>query len=142
MWTSLCLLEHQVSFEKAGLEVLSQLSQLTGTLFTAPTGIATGSYQHILSDWLGQQQEGAPPFIYFSESKLQTWSSFTDFLEDTLKAVRKQLRPVFKGLQRNIGGRMIGQFMFDTMSMTNILNNQENCTSSGRRIDRAFKRKF
>ncbi|XP_006915433.2 epithelial cell-transforming sequence 2 oncogene-like [Pteropus alecto] len=110
---------------EAGLEVLSQLSQLTGTLFTAPTGIATGSYQHILSDWLGQQQEGAPPFIYFSESKLQTWSSFTDFLEDTLKAVRKQLRPVFKGLQRNIGGRMIGQFMFDTMSMTNILNNQE-----------------
>ncbi|XP_039725690.1 epithelial cell-transforming sequence 2 oncogene-like isoform X1 [Pteropus medius] len=110
---------------EAGLEVLSQLSQLTGTLFTAPTGIATGSYQHILSDWLGQQQEGAPPFIYFSESKLQTWASFTDFLEDTLKAVRKQLRPVFKGLQRNIGGRMIGQFMFDTMSMTNILNNQE-----------------
>ncbi|XP_072822021.1 epithelial cell-transforming sequence 2 oncogene-like isoform X2 [Vicugna pacos] len=31
---------------EAGIEVLSQLSQLTGTLFTAPTGIATGSYQH------------------------------------------------------------------------------------------------
>lgn len=31
---------------EAGTEVLSQLSQLTGTLFTAPTGIATGYYQH------------------------------------------------------------------------------------------------
>ncbi|XP_004674185.2 PREDICTED: epithelial cell-transforming sequence 2 oncogene-like [Condylura cristata] len=110
---------------EAGIEVLSQLSQLTGTLFTAPTGIATGSYQHILSDWLGQQQETAPPTLYFSQSKLQTWASFMDFLEDTLKSVRKQLSPLFKELRKNISGRMIGQFMFDTMNMANILNNQE-----------------
>ncbi|KAM9679026.1 epithelial cell-transforming sequence 2 oncogene-like [Dama dama] len=110
---------------EAGIEVLSQLSQLTGTLFTAPTGIATGSYQHVLSDWLGRQWEPAPPSIYFTESKLQTWSSFTDFLEDTLKSVRKQLSPLFKELQKNISGRMIGQFVFDTMSVANILNNQE-----------------
>ncbi|XP_006885063.1 PREDICTED: epithelial cell-transforming sequence 2 oncogene-like [Elephantulus edwardii] len=108
-----------------GIDVLSQMSQLTGTLFTAPSGIATGSYQHILSDWLGQQEEKAPPSIYFIESKLQTWLSFTDFLEDTLKSVRRQLRPLFKELQKNISGRMIGEFMFDTMSMVNILNHQE-----------------
>ncbi|XFG03728.1 hypothetical protein AB1E19_007352 [Capra hircus] len=110
---------------EAGIEVLSQLSQLTGTLFTAPTGIATGSYQHLLSDWLGRQWETSPPSIYFSESKLQTWSSLTDFLEDTLKSVRKQLSPLFKELQKNVSGRMIGQFVFDTMSVANILNNQE-----------------
>ncbi|XP_060046359.1 epithelial cell-transforming sequence 2 oncogene-like [Erinaceus europaeus] len=110
---------------EAGLEVLSQLSQLTGTLFTAPTGITTGSYQHILSDWLGQQWERAPPSIYFSESKLLTWSSFTDFLEDTLKSVRKQLSPLFKELRKNISGRMIGQFMFDSMNMASIINNQD-----------------
>ncbi|KAM7135482.1 epithelial cell-transforming sequence 2 oncogene-like isoform 2-T4 [Molossus nigricans] len=110
---------------EAGVEVLSQLSQLTGTLFTAPAGIATGSYQHILSDWLGQPQERAPPFIYFSESKLLMWSSLTDCLEDTLKSARKQLSPLFKELQKHISGRLIGQFMFDTMTMTNILNNQE-----------------
>ncbi|XP_032130522.1 epithelial cell-transforming sequence 2 oncogene-like isoform X5 [Sapajus apella] len=110
---------------EAGTEVLSQLSQLTGTFFTAPTGIATGSYQHIFSDWLGAQWGKAPSSIYFSESKLQTWSSFTDFLEDTLKGVRKQLCPLFKELQKSISGRMIGQFMFDTMGMSNFLNNQE-----------------
>nr|XP_034492241.1 epithelial cell-transforming sequence 2 oncogene-like isoform X1 [Marmota flaviventris] len=110
---------------EAGIEVLSQLSQLTGTFFTAPTGIATGSYQHILSDWLGPQQGGPPPSIYFNEAKLQMWSNLTDFLEDALKSVRRELRPLFKELQKGISGRMIGQFMFDSMSMTSILNNQD-----------------
>ncbi|XP_032195270.1 epithelial cell-transforming sequence 2 oncogene-like isoform X3 [Mustela erminea] len=110
---------------EAGLEVLSQLSQLTGTFFTAPTGIATGSYQHILGDWLGRPWERAPCSIYFRESKLQTWSSLTDFLEDTLKSVRKQLSPLFKELQKNISARIIGQFTSDNMHVANILNNQE-----------------
>ncbi|KAM4817266.1 epithelial cell-transforming sequence 2 oncogene-like isoform 1-T1 [Urocitellus parryii] len=110
---------------EAGIEVLSQLSQLTGTFFTAPTGIATGSYQHILSEWLGPQQAGPPPSIYFNEAKLQMWSNLTDFLEDALKSVRRELRPLFKELQKGISGRMIGQFMFDSMSMTSILNNQD-----------------
>ncbi|XP_048969096.1 epithelial cell-transforming sequence 2 oncogene-like isoform X7 [Canis lupus dingo] len=133
---------------EAGIEVLSQLSQLTGTFFTAPMGIATGSYQHILSDWLGRP-ERAPCSIYFSESKLYTWSRVTDFLEDTLKSVRKQLSPLFKELQKNISARIIGkssccfccrfitkvvpdlewiiqgQFTFDNMNMANILDNQE-----------------
>ncbi|XP_073750104.1 epithelial cell-transforming sequence 2 oncogene-like isoform X2 [Callorhinus ursinus] len=110
---------------EAGMEFLSQLSRLTGTFFTAPTGIATGSYQHILSDWLGRPWESAPCSIYFSESKLQMWSSFTDILEDTLKSVRKQLSPLFKELRKNISARIIGQLTFDNMSMANILNNQE-----------------
>ncbi|XP_021030181.1 epithelial cell-transforming sequence 2 oncogene-like [Mus caroli] len=109
---------------EAGIEVLSQLSQLTGTWFSAPTGIATGSYQHILSDWLGPHRDRTPPSNYFSESKLQAWSSFTEFLEDTLKSVRKTLNPLFKNLQKSISGRMIGQFMFDTLGMDSILNNQ------------------
>ncbi|XP_071075721.1 epithelial cell-transforming sequence 2 oncogene-like isoform X3 [Desmodus rotundus] len=110
---------------EAGAEVLSQLSQLTGTLFTAPTGIATGSYQHILSDWLGPQQGRAPPSIYFSESKLQTWSSFTDFLEDALKSVRKQLSPLLKELQKNVSGRIIGQFVLDAVSVPDVLNHRD-----------------
>ncbi|XP_059128685.1 epithelial cell-transforming sequence 2 oncogene-like isoform X1 [Peromyscus eremicus] len=110
---------------EAGMEVLSQLSQLTGTFFSAPTGIATGSYQHILSDWLGAQQDRPPPSNYFSESKLQAWSSFTDSLEDTLKSVRKELHPLFKNLQKSISGQIIGQFMFDALSMASILQNQD-----------------
>ncbi|XP_069866604.1 epithelial cell-transforming sequence 2 oncogene-like isoform X2 [Dipodomys merriami] len=108
-----------------GIEVLSQLSQLTGTFFTAPTGIATGSYQHIFSDWLGLEWLQLPPTIYFNESKLQTWSNLSDSLEDTLKSVRKELNPLFKDLQKSISGRMVGQFLFDTMNLAHILNIQE-----------------
>ena len=63
----------------------------------------------VLSDWLGRPWERAPPSIYFSEAKLQAWSNLTDFLEDTLKSVRKQLSPLFKDLKKNISGRMIGK---------------------------------
>lgn len=63
----------------------------------------------VLSDWLGQQQERTPPSIYFSESKLQTWCGLTDFLEDTLKALRKQFKPLFKELQKNASGKIIGE---------------------------------
>ncbi|XP_031523254.1 epithelial cell-transforming sequence 2 oncogene-like isoform X2 [Papio anubis] len=88
----------------------------------------------VLSDWLGSQWGKAPYAIYFCEAKLQTWSSFADFLEETLKTVRKQLYPLFKELQKSISGRMIGQFMFDTMGMTNILNNQETAQALADRL--------
>ncbi|GAB1294932.1 Epithelial cell-transforming sequence 2 oncogene-like [Apodemus speciosus] len=78
----------------------------------------------VLSDWLGPPPDRTPPCNYFSESKLLAWSSFTEFLEDTLKSVRKKLNPLFKNLQESISGRMIGQFMFDTLGMDSILNNQ------------------
>ncbi|CAO2628382.1 Epithelial cell-transforming sequence 2 oncogene-like [Lemmus lemmus] len=110
---------------EAGIEVLSQLSQLTGTFFSAPTGIATGSFQHILSDWLGPQQDRPPPSDYFSESKLQAWTNFTDSLEDTLKSVRKEFHPLVKNLQRSISGRILGQLMLDSLSMASILDNQD-----------------
>ncbi|XP_037700135.1 epithelial cell-transforming sequence 2 oncogene-like isoform X6 [Choloepus didactylus] len=110
---------------EAGMEVLSQLSQLTGTLFTAPTGTAAGSYHHILSDWLGPPPGGPPPAVYFCEPKLQAWCRFTDSLEDALAAARRQLRPLFQELQEEVSGRLIGQFVSDNMSVARILENQE-----------------
>ncbi|XP_058163533.1 epithelial cell-transforming sequence 2 oncogene-like isoform X2 [Dasypus novemcinctus] len=108
-----------------GMEILSQLSQLTGTLFSAPTGIATGSYQHILSAWLGPQRQGPPPAVYFCESKLQAWHRFADLLEDALRSVRTHLGPVLRELQRRVSGRLVGQLMFDTMSVASILENED-----------------
>ncbi|XP_013372076.1 PREDICTED: epithelial cell-transforming sequence 2 oncogene-like isoform X2 [Chinchilla lanigera] len=110
---------------EAGVEALSQLSQLTGTLFTAPAGIATGSYQHILSEWLGPPGVGDPPSVYFSEPKLQTWARWAELLEDALKPVRKQLGPLLKELQTGISARMVGQIMFDSMSMADVLSNHD-----------------
>uniref|UniRef100_A0A8D0H2R7 Epithelial cell transforming 2 like n=1 Tax=Sphenodon punctatus TaxID=8508 RepID=A0A8D0H2R7_SPHPU len=110
---------------EAGMKVLSQLTHLTRVFFRTPTGVATGSYQHILSEWLGNQRDGAPTSIYFTEAKLQTWLSLTELLGEALKLVRKQMRPYFSELQKNIKGRIIGQFMFDVMSWSKVQTHQE-----------------
>ncbi|XP_015271910.1 PREDICTED: epithelial cell-transforming sequence 2 oncogene-like [Gekko japonicus] len=109
---------------EAGKELLSQLSGLTGAFFRTPTGIATGSYQHILSEWLGNDRDNPPPSLYFTEAKLQMWLRLTELLEDTLKTVRKQLRPYLYDLQKKMTGKIIGQIVFDAMSWSEVQDNQ------------------
>ncbi|CAH2250571.1 epithelial cell-transforming sequence 2 oncogene-like [Pelobates cultripes] len=111
---------------ESGMEILDHLTQLTGLMFCAPTGIITGCYQHILSEWLtGFRNIGSPPFLYFNEEKLQAWCRFADIMEEALQMVRKQMKMHISDLQRNVSGRIIGQFMFDTMSMTKVQSNQK-----------------
>ncbi|XP_029452324.1 epithelial cell-transforming sequence 2 oncogene-like [Rhinatrema bivittatum] len=109
---------------ESGMKILSQLSQLTGVSFSTPTGTATGSYQHILSEWLGGQEE-PPPALYFNAVKIQAWCGLAEVLEEALRAVRKQMRPYLGELQENVCGRTVGQFMFDSMSIAKILTNRE-----------------
>ncbi|XP_038623828.1 epithelial cell-transforming sequence 2 oncogene-like isoform X1 [Tachyglossus aculeatus] len=103
-----------------GMELLSQLAQLAGASFRTPAGIATGSYQRVFSDWLGQKPGQDPPATYFSEVKLHTWNGLAELVEETLQSVRKQLRPHFKELQKNLSGRIIGQFLFDSLSVARV----------------------
>nr|XP_056708510.1 epithelial cell-transforming sequence 2 oncogene-like [Euleptes europaea] len=114
-----------VAASEEGMELLTQLSSLTGAFFRTPTGIATGSYQHILSEWLGNEKDNAPPSLYFTEVKLQMWLRLTEFLEDTLKTIRIQLRPYLYDLQKKVTGKIIGQIMFDAMSWSEVQDNQE-----------------
>ncbi|XP_060548234.1 epithelial cell-transforming sequence 2 oncogene-like isoform X2 [Pantherophis guttatus] len=109
---------------EAGKEILSQLTLLTGAFFRTPTGIATGSYQHILSEWLGNQKESSPPLLYLTEVKLQIWLRFTELLEETLDVVRKKLSPYFFDLQKKMVGKILGQIMFNTMHWSNIQDNE------------------
>lgn len=109
---------------EAGMEVLSQLSRLTGVLFRTPTGTATGSYHHILSEWLRNPKDNCPPFLYFTEAKLLVWLRFTELLEDALKAVRRNLRPYFCDLQKHVAGKIIGQIMLDTLSWSEVQDYQ------------------
>uniref|UniRef100_A0A8C5RVU6 Epithelial cell transforming 2 like n=1 Tax=Laticauda laticaudata TaxID=8630 RepID=A0A8C5RVU6_LATLA len=108
---------------EAGKEILSQLTHLTGAFFRTPTGIATGSYQHILGEWLGSQKGSSPPFLYLTEVKLQIWLRFTELLEEALNVVRKKLSPYFFDLQKNMAGKILGQIMFNTMSWSDIQDN-------------------
>ncbi|KAM4770990.1 epithelial cell-transforming sequence 2 oncogene-like [Rhinophrynus dorsalis] len=111
---------------EAGMEILDKLSQLTGVFFCSPTGIATGSYQHVISEWLaGSRRNGSPPFLYFNEVKLQAWCRLADVMEEALHMVRKHMKLYLSDLKRNVSGRIIGQFMFDSMSMAQVQTNNQ-----------------
>ncbi|XP_019382492.1 PREDICTED: epithelial cell-transforming sequence 2 oncogene-like [Gavialis gangeticus] len=127
---------------ETGMEVLSHLSHLTGVFFRAPTGIATGSYQHILSEWLGEQKDGPPTSIYFTEVKLQMWLRLTELVEDAMKPIRKQMRPYFRELQRNISDRLIGHFMFDAISTGRISTDHEVAQTTADGLTELSKRSY
>ncbi|XP_067900276.1 epithelial cell-transforming sequence 2 oncogene-like isoform X2 [Heterodontus francisci] len=110
---------------EAGMELLSQLSALTAVYYSSPTGIATGSYQHILSEWLWDREDPAPPDVYFNEEKLQAWSRMAHIQEEVLRTVRKQMKLYFRHLQGDVCAKMIGQLMFDSMSAMEVQENQE-----------------
>ncbi|XP_075056767.1 epithelial cell-transforming sequence 2 oncogene-like [Mixophyes fleayi] len=111
---------------ESGMEILDNLTQLVGAIFCSPTGITSGSYQHILSEWrFGPERRESPPFLYFTEVKLQVWCRLASVMEDALHTIRKQMKLYVGDLQKNISGRIIGQFMFDTMPMVKVQTNQE-----------------
>ncbi|XP_063773510.1 epithelial cell-transforming sequence 2 oncogene-like isoform X2 [Pseudophryne corroboree] len=111
---------------ESGMEILENLSQLVGVFFCSPTGIATGSYQHILSEWRtvpGRNE--SPPLLYFCDVKLQAWCRLASVMEDALHMIRKQMKLYVSDLQRNVSGRIIGQFMYDAMPMVKVQTNHE-----------------
>ncbi|KAM8945550.1 epithelial cell-transforming sequence 2 oncogene-like [Pelodytes ibericus] len=109
-----------------GLEILDRLTQLTGVMFCSPSVVITGSYQCMLSEWLsGSRRNGLPPLIYFNEVKFQVWCRLADMMEEALQMVRKQMKLYISDVQRNVSGRIIGQFMFDTMIMAKVQTNQK-----------------
>ncbi|KAG9493556.1 hypothetical protein GDO78_001449 [Eleutherodactylus coqui] len=111
---------------ECGMEILGHLSQIAGIPFCSPTGIATGSFNHILSEWLpAPPSSGSPPFSYFIDIKLQAWCRLAGVMEEALHAVRKQMKKYLSDLQRNVSGRIIGQFMYDSIPMVKVLTNYE-----------------
>ncbi|XP_075720402.1 epithelial cell-transforming sequence 2 oncogene-like isoform X2 [Rhinoderma darwinii] len=111
---------------ESGIEILGHLSRIAGVPFCSPTGIATGSFHHLLSEWLPTpSRSGHPPFSYFTDVKLQAWCRLAGVMEEALHVVRRQMKKYLADLQRNVSGRIIGQFMYDTMPMVKVLTNHE-----------------
>ncbi|KAG8444414.1 hypothetical protein GDO86_009556 [Hymenochirus boettgeri] len=103
---------------ESGMEILDTLSQMTGVTFSSPTGITTGSYLHILSEWLAEFGSSVhPPNFYFHEVKFQAWCRLADIMEEALHMVRKQMKQYLGDLKRNISGRLIGKFMSESMTV-------------------------
>ncbi|XP_030642507.1 epithelial cell-transforming sequence 2 oncogene-like [Chanos chanos] len=102
----------------AGMQLLGTLSSLTGLSVSAPTGISTGSYQHILSDWLGP---GAfPPLAYLSEEVLLSWCKQAEWIEEALCVLREQLEPQLHLLNKETRGRTLGFFLWDNIKLLGV----------------------
>ncbi|XP_073783878.1 epithelial cell-transforming sequence 2 oncogene-like isoform X2 [Danio rerio] len=99
----------------AGMGLLRKLSTLTGLNVKAPTGICTGSYQHIVSEWCGSGE--FPPLLYLHEPVLLTWCRQAEWIEEACKDLRKQLEPQLHFMCQEIRGRILGQFLWDRIKM-------------------------
>ncbi|GAA6102395.1 epithelial cell-transforming sequence 2 oncogene-like isoform X1 [Tachysurus ichikawai] len=99
----------------AGMDLINKLSSLTGLSIRAPTGICTGSYQHILSEWIGNGD--FPPLLYLNEGSLGSWCRQAEWIEQTLKVLRKQLEPHLQRLSYETRGRTLGLFLWDHINL-------------------------
>ncbi|KAK7153209.1 hypothetical protein R3I93_011187 [Phoxinus phoxinus] len=99
----------------AGMDLMRKLSVLTGLNVRAPTGICTGSYQHILSEWSGSGE--FPPLVYLHESLLLSWCRQAEGIEEACKELRKHLGPRLDFMCQEIRGRILGLFLWDHIKM-------------------------
>ncbi|XP_052436960.1 epithelial cell-transforming sequence 2 oncogene-like isoform X1 [Carassius gibelio] len=99
----------------AGMDLMRKLSVLTGLNVRAPTGICTGSYQHILSEWSGSGE--FPPLVYLHETFLLSWCRQAEWVEEACKHLRKQLGPQLHFMCQEIRGRILGLFLWDHIKM-------------------------
>uniref|UniRef100_A0A671YWR6 Epithelial cell transforming 2 like n=1 Tax=Sparus aurata TaxID=8175 RepID=A0A671YWR6_SPAAU len=93
----------------SGAALIQTLSALTGLEVRAPMGLATGSFQNILSEWsdgsvgagLSDQQPASPALQYVCEGVLRAWCSQAQWMEEVLEKLRARLAPQLQrvGLQ-------------------------------------------
>uniref|UniRef100_A0A672MWH4 Coiled-coil domain containing 28A n=1 Tax=Sinocyclocheilus grahami TaxID=75366 RepID=A0A672MWH4_SINGR len=98
----------------AGMDLMMKLSVLTGLNVRAPTGICTGSYQYILSEWSGSGE--FPPLVYLHETFLLSWCRQAEWIEEACKHLRKQLGPQLHFMCQEIRGRILGKSEMKTQS--------------------------
>ncbi|XP_031436078.1 epithelial cell-transforming sequence 2 oncogene-like [Clupea harengus] len=107
----------------SGANLVRKLSSLTGLGIRVPSGICTGSYQHILSEWCGPGE--FPPLMYFSEGPLLSWCWQAEWLEEALRGLRELMWPQLQQLSKETQGRTLGRFLCDRVNLPDILVKSE-----------------
>uniref|UniRef100_UPI003AB083F1 epithelial cell-transforming sequence 2 oncogene-like n=1 Tax=Centroberyx gerrardi TaxID=166262 RepID=UPI003AB083F1 len=121
----------------SGAALIRTLSTLTGLEVRAPMGLATGSFQNILSEWSdGSVCDGlanrrvceeavAPALQYVCESVLQGWCRQAQWLEEALGDLRGLLGPQLQRVGLEARGRALGHFLWERMCLEDV------CVSKG-----------
>ncbi|XP_008282361.1 epithelial cell-transforming sequence 2 oncogene-like [Stegastes partitus] len=105
----------------SGVALIQRLSALTGLEVRAPLGLATGSFQNILSEWSdssvspGQsdQQPTPPPLQYVSDGVLQFWCRQAQWMEEALVELRGSMGPQIQQASLQARGRALGYFLWE-----------------------------
>ncbi|XP_045915002.1 epithelial cell-transforming sequence 2 oncogene-like [Micropterus dolomieu] len=109
----------------SGVALIQTLSTLTGLEVQAPMGLATGSFQNILSEWsdssvctgLSNQQPVAPAVQFVCESVLQGWCRQAQWMEEALGELRGCLGPQLERVSLQARGRALGNFLWEKICL-------------------------
>ncbi|KAK3578884.1 hypothetical protein CHS0354_010250 [Potamilus streckersoni] len=102
-----------------GMELIVQLSVLTGMQISSPTGII-GNYNHVNTEWLIPYSDGSPPEKYFCTSKLDVWANVADQALEAIKSCRNHLSVFFDKVHGDVVAQLAGQVVFDVLGQANI----------------------
>ncbi|XP_044044502.1 epithelial cell-transforming sequence 2 oncogene-like [Siniperca chuatsi] len=109
----------------SGVALIQTLSTLTGLEVQAPMGLATGSFQNILSEWSdgsvctgnSSQQPAAPALQFVCESVLQGWCRQAQWMEEALGELRGCLGPQLQRVSLQARGRALGHFLWEKICL-------------------------
>ncbi|XP_043965999.1 epithelial cell-transforming sequence 2 oncogene-like isoform X1 [Gambusia affinis] len=105
----------------SGLALMWNLSDLTGLEVRAPLGFATGSFQNILSEWSGGNQDPAAPALsYVTDSVLLGWCRQARWMEEVLVRLRKSLELQLQQASLQARGRALGLFLWENISLDSL----------------------
>ncbi|KAL4233601.1 epithelial cell transforming sequence 2 oncoprotein-like [Mactra antiquata] len=104
---------------ESGMELMVQLTVITGVQFSSPTGII-GQYNHVNTEWCLPYKDGTPPDQYFCSSKLSVWANTADQATESLKRCRQTLTPYFENAHKDIAAQLAGEVIFGVLGQTDI----------------------
>ncbi|XP_056450702.1 epithelial cell-transforming sequence 2 oncogene-like [Gadus chalcogrammus] len=111
-----------------GVALMLTLSTITGLEVCAPMGLATGSFQNILSRWTSsssrhlrvREEEEELEECYVHEAVLRGWCLQAQWMEEALGELRGLLGPRLHGVSLEARGRALGHFLWDRVSLEDV----------------------
>ncbi|RVE75252.1 hypothetical protein OJAV_G00015060 [Oryzias javanicus] len=113
-----------------GIALIGALSSLTGLEVSSPVGLASGSFQNILSEWshsdmhLGFSGEH-PPLQYINDGVLHGWCRQAEWLEEALQEMRSSSEASLQQLSLQARGRALGYFLSDVLCLHDLCVSKE-----------------
>ncbi|KAM9829020.1 epithelial cell-transforming sequence 2 oncogene-like [Syngnathus typhle] len=113
----------------SGVALMQKLAALTGLKVSAPMGLATGSFQNILSDWsdgsigavgFSDPQPGGPALRYITEPVLLGWCRQAQWMEEALVEMRNSLEFQLQRVGLQARGRALGHSLWESVHLEDL----------------------